>query len=82
MNKQPFHHQTEIENCPESIEDNVIRLVKGVSPDIIDVDVANGELLFMATRSLCDEVERALEDAGFKLSYSITAEPGDPADLM
>ena len=86
MNEQPFYHQTELqENVDGTPEEAKVRmLVAGACGDILadTIDIANNELLFTATRSCCLEVERALEDSGFKLSYHITAEPGDPADLM
>lgn len=87
MNEQPHYHQAEFEE-PLQIEDPngkaVVRVVKKACPDILEdtIDLVNGELLFTATRCCCLEVEAALEAAGFTLSYALSCEPGDPADLM
>ena len=83
MNKQPFYHQTEIENA-DGREDEIRRIVIRHGTAVLKdtIEVVNGELLFTSTSGASWAVEKALEEAGFKLSCPLESEPGDPADLM
>lgn len=83
MNKQPWYHQTEIENA-DGREDEIRRIVAKHGVAVLEdtIDIVNGELLFTSTSGASWAIEKALEEAGFQLSCPLDAEPGDPADLI
>lgn len=84
MNKQPFYHVRYLDLDATSANEKIIKDSVCKIPTVLkdSFEYYSDELLFTATSDVSVQVTTKLESKGVVFKHSISAEPGDPADLM
>jgi hypothetical protein len=84
MNKQPFYHEAQLDLDATSANEKIIKDTVCKIPTVLKdtFEYFSDELFFTATSDVSALATLELQSKGVVFKYIVSAEPGDPTDLM